>query len=236
MTSESNISKQSSIRSAISSSNNSIRKLFHKFPKDTSSSISSTEPEGGPSQTQIDLIRLSWEHVSQTRLTTDDPNISPSHAFGLAFYEALFELCPEVETLFHDVIQQARAFTGMIAYIARAPTLTKEKKGTTIKDMNTKKVEEEDSEWLAMQMRELGARHYFYEIKPMHFDLVGPAFVIALKKRMGKEYTEETGDAWIKAAAYVAHHMTIGFESQRDWEKGGPLKKIRRSKQPCTIQ
>ncbi|KAG1186021.1 hypothetical protein G6F62_005714 [Rhizopus arrhizus] len=124
----------------------------------------------------------------------------------------------------------------MIAYIARAPTLTKEKKGTTIKDMNTKKVEEEDSEWLAMQMRELGARHYFYEIKPMHFDLVGPAFVIALKKRMGKEYTEETGDAWIKAAAYVAHHMTIGFESQRAWEKGGPLKKIRRSKQPCTIQ
>ncbi|CAO3690108.1 unnamed protein product [Rhizopus stolonifer] len=210
-------SKPTSIRSAISS-NHSIRKLFHKHT------------ETGPTQAQIDLIRQSWMQVSHTRHPTDDQNISPAHAFGLAFYEALFELCPEVEALFHDIIQQAKALTGMISFIARAPSLTKEK-NTTIREMNSRKVEEEDPEWLAKQMRELGARHYFYQIEPQHFDQVGPAFVSALKQRLDKEYTEKMGDAWLKATVYLAYHMSIGFESQQNSSK-----KEKRSKPSCAIQ
>ncbi|KAI9245265.1 globin-like protein [Sporodiniella umbellata] len=210
-------SKPYSIRSVMSSSH-SLKKLFQK------------DTEKGPTQAQIDLIRLSWEKVSHMRHPTDDRNISPAHAFGLAFYEALFELCPEVQALFHDVIQQAKALTGMISFIARAPSLTKEK-NTTIKEMNSKPVEEEDPEWLAAQMRDLGARHYFYRIHPHHFDFVGPAFVSALKKRLDREYTETIGDAWLKATVYVAYQMSIGFESQQNNSK-----KQRHSKSSCILQ
>lgn len=199
-----NSTKQSTISSALASSNHTLRKFFNRFPQSSRSStatpsISSSESsfENAPSQTEIDIIRTSWELVSQKRVDSDDKTISPSHAFGLAFYAALFELCPEAEPLFHNVFQQAKALTGMIAFIARAPKLTKQKRGT-IKDMNKKKVEEEDPEWLALQMKELGARHYFYKIKPEYFDHVGPAFVTALKNRLGEEYTDEMGEAWAK--------------------------------------
>lgn len=77
-----------------------------------------------PTQAQIDIVRYTWERVSEIRLATDDPNVSSSHAFGLAFYEALFELDPTLKPLFTNIFQQARALAGMVSYIARAPNVT----------------------------------------------------------------------------------------------------------------
>lgn len=217
--------------------NNNIRKFFNRFPhkspplsphNDYSSDVSqcpvlssssslSSENELSPTQIQIDLVRTSWERVSQIRHETDDRNVSASHAFGLAFYDALFEMDEHVKELFDNVFQQARALTGMISYIARAPGVTTASRPacctpstpTTIRDINASKkdnnkqeYEEGDPEWLAAQMRELGARHYFYKVIPQHFELVGPAFVTALKKRLGEEYTDEIGDAWVKVPYY----------------------------------
>jgi hemoglobin-like flavoprotein len=212
--------------------NNNIRKFFNRFPHKSpplsphndqysdmnqcpvlsSSSSLSNENDLSPTQIQIDLVRTSWERVSQIRHSNDDRNISASHAFGLAFYDALFEMDNQVKELFDNVFQQARALTGMISYIARAPGVTTASRPacctptmpTTIRDINASKknnnqeYEEGDPEWLAAQMRELGARHYFYKVKPHHLELVGPAFVTALKKRLGEEYTDDIGDAWVK--------------------------------------
>ncbi|KAI9473610.1 MAG: hypothetical protein EXX96DRAFT_578652 [Benjaminiella poitrasii] len=192
-----------------------------------------------PTQRQIDLVRISWERVSELRQETDDRNVSATHAFGLAFYDALFEMDDRCQDLFSNIFQQARALTGMISYIARAPKVTNSKSDTTIRDINAKKTEydEGDPEWLALQMRELGARHYFYKVKPEHFELVGPAFVSALKKRLGEEYTDEIGEAWIKANSYAAYNMRIGFESQQAWEEGtNQQKHLKRNKASCTIQ
>lgn len=79
--------------------------------------------ETSPTQAQIDIVRYSWERVSEIRHATDDPNVSSSHAFGLAFYDALFELDPTLKPLFTNIFQQARALAGMIAFITRAPNM-----------------------------------------------------------------------------------------------------------------
>ncbi|KAI8644030.1 hypothetical protein BD408DRAFT_401407 [Parasitella parasitica] len=226
-----------------------------------------------PTQKQIDLVRTSWERVSQIRHETDDRNVSASHAFGLAFYDALFEMDEDCRQLFDNVFQQARALTGMISYIARAPNVTNNNSAltrpaccggsgnysaagpdsppstpTTIKDINARKratsfdssedsYDEGDPEWLALQMRELGARHYFYKVKPQHLELVGPAFASALKKRLGNEYTTEIGEAWVKANSYAAYNMKIGFDSQQAWEEGTTNNRSsRKNKAACTIQ
>ncbi|KAI8332735.1 hypothetical protein EDC96DRAFT_451467 [Choanephora cucurbitarum] len=219
-------------------------------------SSSTIDQDLSPTQEQIDLVRISWERVSEKRHSTDDRNISPAHAFGLAFYEALFEMEPACCELFANVFQQARALTGMISYIARAPGVTNNNNNNacptgldsppatpTIRDINARKrsedledYEEGDPEWLAQQLRELGARHYFYNVKPHHLELVGPAFAMALKKRLGEEYTTEIGEAWVKANSYAAYNMRIGFESQQAWEEGITTKSsTKKKKANCVI-
>ena len=259
------------------SNQNNLRKFFNRFPhakappmiphpiditkiKDiskcpvmsTSTSTVNFTSSISPTQRQIDLVRTSWERVSEIRQPGDDRNISSSHAFGLAFYDALFEQDGETKQLFDNVFQQARALTGMISYIARAPGVTTSKTDsppctpTTIRDINAAKknrtstdsqqeYDEGDPEWLACQMMELGARHYFYGAKPHHFNLVGPAFATALKKRLGDEYTEEIGEAWVKANSYAAYNMKIGFESQQAWEEGTQYSS-KKNKAACIIQ
>ncbi|KAG2235565.1 hypothetical protein BDF21DRAFT_411524 [Thamnidium elegans] len=260
---------------------NNILKFFNRFPHpkspplsphnsdkfsdiskcpilSSSSTLDSNESQDlSPTQDQIDLVRTSWERVSEIRHPNDDRNISASHAFGLAFYVALFEMDKEVHKLFDNVFQQARALTGMISYIARAPGVTTASRPaccgapetppttpTTIRDINARKkndqqeeYDEGDPEWLAAQMRELGARHYFYKVSPYHLEMVGPAFVSALKNRLGEEYTEEIGDAWCKANSYVAYNMRIGFESQQAWEEGSTAhSSSKKNKAACVIQ
>lgn len=167
-----------------------------------------------PTQTELDLVRTSWERVSQIRRVEDDVAISPSHAFGLAFYDALFEAHPELRALFSNIFQQARALTGMISYIARAPALTADKQNNqkvpTLRELNQLRregqAEEEsaDPEWLVDKLRELGARHYFYNVKPEQLAYVGPAFVTALQVRLGDEYEPRLGDAWLSVSLFVS--------------------------------
>ncbi|KAL0097174.1 globin-like protein, partial [Phycomyces blakesleeanus] len=192
-----------------------------------------------PSQSNIDIVRYSWERVSEIRLPTDHPAVSPSHAFGLAFYEALFELNGDLKPLFANVFQQARALTGMISYLAWAPTVTGAYRVYTIREINARKHEDDDPEGLIQQMHELGARHFFYKVNPQYFTLVGPAFVSALKVRLGDEYRHEIGEAWIRTNSYAAYHMSAGLESQLAWEQGHRKQvgnKPTRQKSGCSIQ
>jgi hemoglobin-like flavoprotein len=93
----------------------------------TSEKIQHIEPppqEIPPSTAQIDIVRYTWERLSEIRLPDDDPNVSSTHAFGLAFYDALFELDPSLRSLFPNIFQQARALAGMVSFIARMPSVT----------------------------------------------------------------------------------------------------------------
>ncbi|KAK4514135.1 uncharacterized protein ATC70_006145 [Mucor velutinosus] len=221
--------------------------------------------ETPPTQAQIDIVRYTWERVSEIHLDTDDPAVSATHAFGLAFYDALFKLDPSLKLLFTNIFQQARALAGMVSYIARSPNVTGSKKlksassvsdgcgmstaklekMPTIREINARKRkeinattfeelvssvttnnakaeddEEGDPEQLLYKLRELGARHYFFDVEPRYLALVGPAVLSALKTRLGKEFLPEVAEAWTRAHAYVAYHMKIGLESQAAWEQG----------------
>lgn len=225
-----------------------IRKLFASSSRtrsDSSSVVSSSIDNTSeslnapqPTQRQIELVRYSWERVSELRHPDDDEVISPSHAFGLVFYDALFELNGDLRALFTNIVQQARALTGMISYIARAPAVTNAAASSSTSNSNTDKVEqpqkrprtirelnaitrarrdsqsqqqqqeaeqqeeeEGNPEWLAQKLQDLGARHVAYGVLPEHLGLVGPAFVMALKKRLLDEYEPEIGDAWLAVRA-----------------------------------
>ncbi|KAI9470801.1 MAG: hypothetical protein EXX96DRAFT_585776 [Benjaminiella poitrasii] len=101
-----------------------------------------------PTPAQIDIVRYTWERVSEIRLEDDDPNISSSHAFGLAFYEALFELEPSLRPLFPNIFQQARALAGMISFITRAPSVFGSSNKSSKNDANER----------VMSIKEINAR------------------------------------------------------------------------------
>ncbi|KAI8987449.1 hypothetical protein BDF20DRAFT_800241, partial [Mycotypha africana] len=178
-----------------------------------------------PSQEQIDLIRVSWEKVSKLKHDTDDPTLSPANAFGREFFNALYDMDIECKGAFGNAFQQARALSGMIMYIVRAPSLSMSTKKYSVQPRNTIAsspidYKEMDPAQLILLMKDTGARHYFYpHVKPHFFDLVGPAFVIALKKRLKEEYTEAMGEAWVEANAYIAYYLKIGFNTQQAWEE-----------------
>ncbi|CDS07706.1 hypothetical protein LRAMOSA01655 [Lichtheimia ramosa] len=166
-----------------------------------------------PTDEQIELVRSSWERVSELRQESDGAAISPAHAFGLAFYDALFALEPETRLLFKNIFPQARALTGMISCLTRAPAAVTA--ATTVQ-----------------QLQQLGSRHAQYNVHPDHLALVGPAFVSALKQRLGEEYTSDIGDAWLSAHAFAAHHMRIGLVTQLAWDGRGSHS----NSATCTVQ
>lgn len=253
----------SKVTGAISPTNtSSVRQLSSHSTLPSSNITTRIYPdETPPTQAQIDIVRYSWERISEIRLPTDDPNVSATHAFGLAFYDALFELDPSLKTKFSNIVQQARALAGMISYIARAPNITENcgrgcgfsdtssSKATnneplsstspplgralTIREINARKRKENsastfselvtnaaaanrsntpssdssplsdnnieaDPQELLHKLREMGARHYFYQVQPHHFALVGPAVLAAIKVRLGRDFLPEVAEAWTR--------------------------------------
>ncbi|KAF7725142.1 hypothetical protein EC973_000394 [Apophysomyces ossiformis] len=205
-----------------------------------------------PTKEQIDMVRSSWACIMESKKPEDDSTTSPGHAFCLAFYAALFELDPDLRMLFSNVFQQARALAGMIAYIARVPSMTRSTSGidpdicpavVPIDDVNAfgrameesearrhyysglvgqaQSVEPKDAdEELIFLFRELGARHYFYNLQVRHLPLAGQSLLRALRERLGKECSPELEQAWQVAFDFVASHMKIGFEAQVKWMEG----------------
>lgn len=227
---------------AISDSTNAVQSLIDS-PSLPRIGLRTYPDETPPTQAQIDIVRYTWERVSEIHLDTDDPAVSTTHAFGLAFYDALFKLDPSLKSLFTNIFQQARALAGMVSYIARAPNVigskqsisspeqsggcgmnTKLEKVPTIREINARKRKETnattfeelvssvaansniktedddegDPEILLHKLRELGARHYFYNVEPRFLELVGPAVQSALKLRLGKEFLPEVAEAWTR--------------------------------------
>ncbi|KAI9305156.1 hypothetical protein BJ944DRAFT_265694 [Cunninghamella echinulata] len=295
-----------------------------------------------PTQRDIDIVRYSWEKVVDRRLPDDEESVSPAQAFGLAFYDALFELDPQLRSLFGtNVFTQAKMLSGVLAFITRVPFIKqnnnnnssnnsdndndndKDEKSTTtyinskktnytIREINAIKREQEEKEkenkndtdsspplhqqkqerevnsnnilkknnhkhkknnqslthsrsssssissklknnnqqqqkynkddfdvdpdLLIRKLQDLGARHFYYNVKPEQFKLVGPAMDAALKKRLGDEYTKEVKDAWSITHAYCAHQMALGLRSQLQYEKKKSNSVRNSSNNNCSIQ
>jgi hemoglobin-like flavoprotein len=130
-----------------------------------------------PTAEEMEVVSKAWNTVAHNRLPDDDRNVSPSLAFGLAFYNAMFREDPELEKLFPNIMKQARALTGMISYITKPTSGLSE---------------------LRQSMRELGSRHAFYGVKMDMFTVVGQAFLAALQERLEDKYDSEIGRCWLK--------------------------------------
>ncbi|SAM09711.1 hypothetical protein [Absidia glauca] len=195
------------------------------------------DPTLVPSQTDIDLVRSSWERVIETQHPSDEDGVSPAQAFGLVFYAALFHLDPHIRPLFDgtNVMIQAKMLTFVIGCLVRAPMVI-QRRGPTLKEISTTPTGAEDMEGLAAKIRELGARHHFYNVEPAHFQLVGPAVDMALRERLKHEYTDAIGQAWLRTHAFVAHHMAMGLLAQRKWEKRKWFQRPASSGSHCSLQ
>lgn len=209
------------------------------------------EPPVPPSQAQLNVIRDSWERVLSTPINnnnTDQSSTSSnstlsttpsaSSAFHHAFFEALFTLDPNLTTWFPNVKRQARALTGIVSYVVRAPAIlpVKYKTYKSLREMHQiqQTLDEEEEQWMREQLKALGARHaVHHQIQIDMLDHVGPALISALYQRLDSEFSPAMRDAWLHALHYVIYYMKQGFETQL---ATGPVMIEDQTRGACTIQ
>ena len=114
-------------------------------------------------------------------------------AFVAAFYERLFTRFPETRTLFAatDMLELRKKLQQTLALIVQ----------------NLQHPEVLDS-----MLRELGQRHVTYGIRPEHYPLVGTALMETFEDFLGKHWTQEHHDAWVKAYETVSSLMLQGAQ------------------------
>jgi len=106
---------------------------------------------------------------------------------GVMFYKRLFEIDPELETLFDiDIEEQGEKLMGALHVIIDGLS---------------------DLDFVVTQMKDLGRRHAGYGVKDKDYDTVGQALLWTLAQGLGESFTEETKTAWAAAYDFVATTM-----------------------------
>jgi nitric oxide dioxygenase len=134
------------------------------------------------------LVRESFESVREY-----------SDAVVLLFYGRLFELAPEVRSLFKiEIREQARKLL----------------------DMLTAMVDSLDRfEELRPQLAELGRRHIAYHVEPAHYQVLVTALMWAFGQALGMEFSRETKTAWERLLTAVCAAMLEGAAAEQAVEK-----------------
>jgi nitric oxide dioxygenase len=101
---------------------------------------------------------------------------------AIMFYDRLFELAPQVRTMFPaDLTGQRRKLLATLAFAVNGLA---------------------NLQSLLPAVRALAYRHTAYGAKPEHYPVVGAALLWTLEKGLGDGWTAEVAGAW--AAAYGA--------------------------------
>jgi len=126
----------------------------------------SEESEGPLTLRQKELVQGSWEKVVPIATTAAE-----------LFYAKLFELDPEVKSLFanSDMNDQGKKLMQMI--------------GAAVKGLDTLGE-------LVPAVQKLGKRHVDYGVEVKHYDTVGAALLDTLTKGLGDDFDAETKEAW----------------------------------------
>jgi hemoglobin-like flavoprotein len=114
---------------------------------------------------QIDLVRSSWAQAA-----TDEV------AFGVRFYNRLFDMAPEIRPMFHRPIPE------------------QSRKLVTILDHVIEKIDALDD--IVENVVKLASRHESYGVRPEHYTVVGEALLWTLEKELGDQWNEELKIAW----------------------------------------
>ena len=132
----------------------------------------------------IPLIRASFEEVKPVA----------DEVVG-HFYTVLFETYPEVKTLFQDVDfpLQKKALIGSLSYIVDCL---------------------DDQGKLVDYLKSMGGRHYRYNVKQKHYEMVGKSLITTFKYYFGSNWTPELSDQWVRAYGIIADCMLLGAEEE----------------------
>jgi hemoglobin-like flavoprotein len=125
---------------------------------------------------QIELVKSSWAKVAPI---ADDA--------AALFYGRLFELDPELKSLFKsDMKEQGRKLMAML--------------NTAVNSLD--KVET-----IVPAVQDMGRRHVDYGVKDEDYDTVGAALLWTLEQGLGEGFTEEVKAAWVDTYTLVATTM-----------------------------
>ncbi len=105
------------------------------------------------------------------------------------FYGRLFDIAPQVRSLFpDDMTAQKRKLVAMLALAVA----------------NLDKPEA-----LVAAVRDLGDRHVGYGALQAHFEAVGAALLWTLEQGLGPDFTPEVREAWTETYRVIAGLMTM---------------------------
>jgi hemoglobin-like flavoprotein len=125
------------------------------------------------------LVRTSFARVAPIKDVAAD-----------LFYERLFEVAPQVRSLFpDDLAEQKRKLMAMLAMAVGA-----------LGDLDA----------LVPQVKALGARHVAYGAELAHYNVVGQVLLWTLEKGLGDVFTPEVRTAWFKVYSLLATTMQVG--------------------------
>jgi hemoglobin-like flavoprotein len=103
------------------------------------------------------------------------------------FYGKLFELDPEVRSMFKgDMKEQGRKLMTML--------------NTAVNSLD-------NVEAIVPAVQEMGKRHVAYGVKENDYDTVGEALIWTLHKGLGDAFTPEVKEAWLETYNLVATTM-----------------------------
>jgi hemoglobin-like flavoprotein len=125
---------------------------------------------------QIVLVKNSWKLFRRM-----DPQL-----IGDVFYSRLFQQMPSFRPMFK---------TNMTEQYAK------------IVDMLSLIVSKLDKiEILTNDIKQLAIRHVQYGVRPAHYKIVGDALLWTLEKGLGKDWNDETREAWSTCYNMLADH------------------------------
>ena len=135
--------------------------------------------------TQVGLVQESWKRVAPIK----------DEAAQL-FYNRLFELDPNLRTLFKgDLAEQRRKLMAML--------------GAAVGSLDR-------PDTLLPILRELGRKHMGYGVKTQDYDTVGAALLWTLEQGLGTAFTAEVCDAWSATYGLVASTMQSCARTQSE--------------------
>jgi nitric oxide dioxygenase len=131
------------------------------------------------SPAQQRLVRDSFQSIREYELSV-----------VLLFYGRLFEIAPEVRTLFKiNIRDQARKLMDTLALVVDAV---------------------DRFEALRPRLEELGRRHIGYGAQPQHYEVLCSALVWAIAQALGAECDRETKEAWKELLSAISSVMLEG--------------------------
>jgi hemoglobin-like flavoprotein len=128
---------------------------------------------------QIHLIRRSFAELARRQ-----------HVAALVFYRRLFEIDPQLRSLFvGDIEEQARKLMEMLGILILML---------------------ERSHGLELELRAMGARHAGYGVLDAYYATVGEALLYMLAESLNGDFTVDVRAAWTALYAAVETTMKAG--------------------------